>query len=180
MKKESEGVLMYPSTEMSMSFTEQYAILMLVITLSIEESEINELVDLIITVTGLIIESEISNYKSFFKLLIWLIIQNSAFIITVVANFIFNPSWSEQIRIVYGFEEKIIFYVFHSLLIFSNAVELFVASKLLFFHLYLKVKGISTFEYIKRKDKNYKSRFVVKKEDYIKAKSASSKDDSSV
>ena len=41
-------------------------------------------------------------------------------------------------------------------------IELLITAKLIIFHIYLKIKGISTFEYIKRKDASYKSRFVIR------------------
>lgn len=48
-------------------------------------------------------------------------------------------------------------------MVLVNAIEFVVAFKLLIFHIYLKIKGMSTFEYIKRKDVGYKSRFVIRR-----------------
>lgn len=167
-------------TETNMSSTERYETLMSAITRSTVGSEINALVGSTTIATGSTIASAINNYKAFFKLLIWLVIQNLWFIITVVANFIFNSNWSYEISKVYNFEDKTMLYIFHSAMMLSNAIEWFVAGKLLMFHLYLKFKRISTFEYIKRNDKNYKSRFVVKKDSILKPRNAPSKDESSV
>ena len=117
---------------------------------------------LTITATGSTIELVISNYKPFFKLLIWFWVQTLILIVILVTQLAYDE-WSKYIKKRYSYKAYAIMLSFNILIILINVFELVVAGKLLIFHIYIKIKGISTFEYIKSKDKGYKSRFKIKR-----------------
>ena len=107
------------------------------------------------------------NYKTFFKLLIALISQNLIFWFTIVINMIFNTDWDDNVKDVLRIKSKTTLIIINCVMVLLNLIELFVAGKLILFHIYIKWKGISTFEYIKnKKDKNYKSRFKIRRDSF--------------
>ena len=97
-------------------------------------------------------------------------VQNTMFIVTVLANTVLvigddDMSKSQQDWII----------SFNVITLLINLFELGVTLKLFIFHIYIKIKGMSTFEYIKRNQKGYKSRFVIRRSSIDKRRSLPSK-----
>ena len=105
------------------------------------------------------------NYKIFFKLLIVLILQNLIFMSSISVNLIFNDKWEEKVIKVVKIKTHITLLILNIVMGLINLAEWLITGKLMLFHIYLKCKGVSTFEYIKR-NMNYKSRFKIRRDSF--------------
>ncbi|CAI2376636.1 unnamed protein product [Moneuplotes crassus] len=105
------------------------------------------------------------NYKSFIKVLVSFLLQETIFVLAIIIGCTVDDQWNTKVEKIVGVEEKVVMIITHSIMGLINLICLLGGMKLMLFHIYIKFKGISTFQYIKsNKDKNYKSRFKIRRD----------------